>query len=214
MDRRCGGSRIQNLLNLGHCDGISGAMAGTDQELTYKTFSFRVKDATSGKHLVALGNATNTVWNYVNEISERSARRGPKWATKKQLARPDQRRQQGARPALAGDPGNHRRVHRQAETRAGPKFRWRVSRGRAARLAGSRSRTRMSRSSARSHCSAAARSGCGNTGRSRAGSSPATSPRMPGALVLQHRLRGRAPNDEPDAHCRHRSEAQGGSQVL
>jgi putative transposase len=60
-------------------------MAGTDQELTYKTFSFRVKDATSGKHLVSLGNATNTVWNYVNEISERSARRSPKWATKRQL---------------------------------------------------------------------------------------------------------------------------------
>jgi IS605 OrfB family transposase len=60
-------------------------MAGTDQEPAYKTFSFRVKDATSGKHLVALGNATNTVWNYVNEISERSARRGPKWVTKQQL---------------------------------------------------------------------------------------------------------------------------------
>jgi hypothetical protein len=36
-------------------------MARTDQEQAYKTFSFRVKDATSGKHLVALGNATNTV---------------------------------------------------------------------------------------------------------------------------------------------------------
>ena len=60
-------------------------MARTDQELAYKTFSFRVKDATSGKHLAASGNATNTVWNCVNEISERSARRSPKWATNKQL---------------------------------------------------------------------------------------------------------------------------------
>ncbi|QRM35573.1 hypothetical protein [Microvirga sp. VF16] len=60
-------------------------MAGTEQEPAYLTFSYRGKDATSGKHLVALGNATNTAWNYCNEISERSARRGPKWATKKQL---------------------------------------------------------------------------------------------------------------------------------
>jgi len=60
-------------------------MARTEQEPAYKTFSFRVKDATSGKHLVMLGNTTNTVWNYCNEVSERSACRGPKWATKKQL---------------------------------------------------------------------------------------------------------------------------------
>ena len=51
----------------------------------YKTFSFRVKDATSGKRLVALGNKVNTVWNYCNEISIKSAERGPKWVTKKEL---------------------------------------------------------------------------------------------------------------------------------
>jgi IS605 OrfB family transposase len=51
----------------------------------YKTFSFRVKDATSRKELVRLGNTVNTVWNYCNEISWRSADRGPKWVTKKQL---------------------------------------------------------------------------------------------------------------------------------
>ena len=84
MDRRCGGSRIHPL-NLGHCTRRSAAMARTEQEPACKTFSFRVKDATSGKHLVVLGNATNAVWNYCNEVSERSARRGPKWATKKQL---------------------------------------------------------------------------------------------------------------------------------
>ncbi|WP_203444515.1 hypothetical protein [Microvirga sp. VF16] len=60
-------------------------MAGRDPESAYLTFSYRVKDATSGKHLVALGIATNTVWNYVNEIGEWSTRRGPKWATGKQL---------------------------------------------------------------------------------------------------------------------------------
>jgi hypothetical protein len=47
----------------------------------YKAFSFRVKDATSGKRLVALANAVNTVWNYSNEISIKSAERGPRWIT-------------------------------------------------------------------------------------------------------------------------------------
>src|SRR3982075_2613869 len=62
------------------------AMPSEDQpRLLYKTFSFRVKDATSRKYLVRLGNAVNTVWNYCNEISQKSAQRGPKWATKKQL---------------------------------------------------------------------------------------------------------------------------------
>lgn len=61
-------------------------MSSEDQpRLLYKTFSFRVKDATSRKYLVRLGNAVNTVWNYCNEISQKSAQRGPKWATKKQL---------------------------------------------------------------------------------------------------------------------------------
>ena len=60
-------------------------MTGTEQEPAYKTFSFRVNDATSGKYLVALANATHTVWNDCNEVSERSTRRGPTWATKQQL---------------------------------------------------------------------------------------------------------------------------------
>ncbi|MDQ0546685.1 hypothetical protein QO001_005637 [Methylobacterium brachiatum] len=50
-----------------------------------KTFSYRVKDATSGKRLTVLANAVNTVWNYANEISARSAERDKLWATKKQL---------------------------------------------------------------------------------------------------------------------------------
>src|SRR3981081_4304537 len=62
------------------------AMPSEDQpRLLYKTFSFRVKDETSRQHLVRIGNAVNTVWNHCNEISQKSAQRGPKWATKKQL---------------------------------------------------------------------------------------------------------------------------------
>jgi len=51
----------------------------------YKTFSYRVKDSTSGKGLVVLGNGVNTVWNYCNEVSGKSAQRGTRWITKKQL---------------------------------------------------------------------------------------------------------------------------------
>ncbi|QRM32499.1 RNA-guided endonuclease TnpB family protein [Microvirga sp. VF16] len=88
-----------------------------------------MKDATSRKHLAAYGKATNTVWNYINEISERSARRGAKWATKKQL----RDLTKGASKEL-GLPSQviqeiidefltkRRKVGR-------PKLRWRVSRG-------------------------------------------------------------------------------------
>ncbi len=54
-------------------------------QLCYKTFSYRVKDATSGKGLVVLGNGVNTVWNYCNGVSSKSAQRGKRWITKKQL---------------------------------------------------------------------------------------------------------------------------------
>ena len=60
-------------------------MSTEDRDKLYKTFSYRIKDATSRKNLVRLGNAVNTVWNYCNEISIKSAERGPKWATKAQL---------------------------------------------------------------------------------------------------------------------------------
>src|SRR4030088_1469505 len=62
------------------------AMPSEDQpRLLYKTFIFREKGGGSRKYLVGLGNAVNTVWNYCNEISQKSAQRGPKWASKKQL---------------------------------------------------------------------------------------------------------------------------------
>ncbi|QRM32495.1 RNA-guided endonuclease TnpB family protein [Microvirga sp. VF16] len=54
----------------------------TEDQPCYKTFSFRVKDA---KGLVVLGNGVNTVWNYANEVSGKSAQRGRRWVTKKQL---------------------------------------------------------------------------------------------------------------------------------
>ncbi len=61
-------------------------MASTvDQSCFYKTFSFRVKDATSGKRLDGLARSVNFVWNYCNEISGKSAERGPRWITKAQL---------------------------------------------------------------------------------------------------------------------------------
>jgi putative transposase len=60
-------------------------MSTADQSCCYKTFSFRVKDATSGKRLAGLARSVNTVWNFCNEISGKSADRGPRWITKAQL---------------------------------------------------------------------------------------------------------------------------------
>ncbi|WP_404295137.1 hypothetical protein ACD578_27455 (plasmid) [Microvirga sp. RSM25] len=104
-------------------------MAGTDQEPAYLTFSFRVKDATSGKHLVRLSNAVNTTWNYVNEVSERSARRGPKWVTKKQL----RDLTKGASKELALPSQVIQEIIDEFLTKrkevGRPRLRWRVSRG-------------------------------------------------------------------------------------
>ena len=106
----------------------SSVSTATDQ-LVLKAFSFRVKDATSSKRLTALANAVNTVWNYVNEISARSADRGTLWATKKQFR--DLTKGSGK---LLGLPSQvvqevideyvlkRRAAHR-------PKLRWRASRG-------------------------------------------------------------------------------------
>lgn len=60
-------------------------MAAIDQPFVYKTFSYRVKDASSGKRLMRMAGAVNVVWNFCNEVSNRSAERGPKWITKGQL---------------------------------------------------------------------------------------------------------------------------------
>src|SRR5262245_65290343 len=60
-------------------------MSIEDQAQVYKTFSYRVKDARAARRLRALGNAVNTVWNYCNEVSKRSAERGPNWITSRQL---------------------------------------------------------------------------------------------------------------------------------
>jgi IS605 OrfB family transposase len=105
-------------------------MTRTDQELAYLTFSYRVKDATSGKHLVRLSNAVNTTWNYVNEISERSARRSPKWATKKQLRdlTKGASKEVGLPSQVIQEVIDEFIVKRKKVGR--PKLRWRVSHGR------------------------------------------------------------------------------------
>lgn len=43
------------------------------------TFRYRVKDATSGKHLQRLGWSVNTVWNFCNEVSMLAWRRDKCW---------------------------------------------------------------------------------------------------------------------------------------
>jgi IS605 OrfB family transposase len=104
-------------------------MASDARPFAYKTFSFRVKDATSGKHLVSWGNAANTVWNYINEISERSARRGPKWATKRQLRdlTKGASKELGLPSQVIQEVIDEFLTKRKQARR--PKLRWRVSRG-------------------------------------------------------------------------------------
>lgn len=60
-------------------------MEAVAQHLVYKTFSYRVKDATSGRHLDRMARSVNTVWNYVNEVSKRSAERITPWIKKAEL---------------------------------------------------------------------------------------------------------------------------------
>jgi putative transposase len=43
------------------------------------TYRYRIKDSTSGKHLVRLGYAVNQVWNFCNEVSMLALRRDSKW---------------------------------------------------------------------------------------------------------------------------------------
>jgi hypothetical protein len=43
------------------------------------TYRYRVKDATTGKHLSRLAGAVNFVWNYCNEVSLLALRRDRRW---------------------------------------------------------------------------------------------------------------------------------------
>ena len=45
------------------------------------TYRYRIKDATSGKHLQRLAWAVNTVWNFCNEVSLMALRRDKRWLT-------------------------------------------------------------------------------------------------------------------------------------
>lgn len=104
-------------------------IATEDQLKTYKTFSYRVKDATSGKRLGVLGNSVNTVWNYCNEISKKSAERGPKWINTKQLrALTNGAGRELALPSQVVQEIIDEFIIKRREHRR-PKLRWRVSRG-------------------------------------------------------------------------------------
>jgi putative transposase len=45
------------------------------------TFRYRVKDSTSGKHLLRMAWAVNTVWNYCQEVSLLALQREKRWLT-------------------------------------------------------------------------------------------------------------------------------------
>jgi putative transposase len=66
-------------------------MTEAASETAYKTYSYRVKDASAGKRLTALGNAVNYVWNYCNSVQTQAVRKfqaglpGQKWPTKTDL---------------------------------------------------------------------------------------------------------------------------------
>lgn len=49
------------------------------------TYRYRIKDSTSGKHLVRLGWAVNQVWNFCNEVSMLALRRDHKWLSQVDL---------------------------------------------------------------------------------------------------------------------------------
>jgi putative transposase len=45
------------------------------------TYRYRIKDATSGKHLLRMAWAVNTVWNYAQEVSLLALQREKRWLT-------------------------------------------------------------------------------------------------------------------------------------
>ena len=51
----------------------------------YKTFRFRVKDATSGKHLTRMARGVNTVWNHCNGAQTHALEHNATWPTSRQL---------------------------------------------------------------------------------------------------------------------------------
>lgn len=46
---------------------------------SYLTYRYRVKDATSGKHLARMARAVNYVWNYCGDVQEHARKWGKKW---------------------------------------------------------------------------------------------------------------------------------------
>lgn len=58
---------------------------GQKNDNLLKTFSYRVKDSSSRRHLRAMARSVSFVWNYCNDVSRRSAERGETWADKRLL---------------------------------------------------------------------------------------------------------------------------------
>jgi hypothetical protein len=100
-----------------------------EQLKLHKTFSFGVKDANSGKPLVRLGDKVNTVWNYGNEISKRSAERGPRWAPKEERRELTKgaSRERGFPSQVMQAVSDEVSVRRREQGK--PRLRWRVSKG-------------------------------------------------------------------------------------
>ena len=106
-------------------------MLAEDQSpFLYKTFSFRVKDRRAGRRSLApKGRAVNTVWNYCNEISRRSAERGKKWVGKQELRALTKGagRELGLPSQVVQEVIDQFLKSRRQSGR--PRLRWRVSRG-------------------------------------------------------------------------------------
>ena len=54
-------------------------------KLPLKTFKFRVKDKTSGKHLAAAARVVNFVWNHCNGAQRHAVKHNQRWPNKKRL---------------------------------------------------------------------------------------------------------------------------------
>lgn len=53
---------------------------------SYLTYRYRVKDATSGKHLARMARAVNFVWNYCGDVQEHARKWGKKWPSYYELS--------------------------------------------------------------------------------------------------------------------------------
>jgi putative transposase len=57
---------------------VAGRVSGGANGRVLLTYRYRIKDATTGKHLAGLARAVNVVWNYCGEIQAASRRHNKK----------------------------------------------------------------------------------------------------------------------------------------